>query len=83
MPAYALYKLQLCLCKLDCKLYTNIVQSLQYMDSENIPGVSLNGRATNSLKIPELKRWLDCRGASIKGNKADLVLRYCYRFHYT
>ena len=38
-------------------------------------GASLGGRDPSSLKIPMLKRWLVCRNAYIKGNKADLVLR--------
>ena len=53
---------------------------VQTMDSSNdttdIPEASLNGRDPASLKIPELKRWLDCRQASTKGKKADLVLRW-------
>ena len=40
-----------------------------------IPGVSLGGRKPSSLKIPELKQWLLCRGTSTKGKKADLVAR--------
>ena len=43
--------------------------------ADDIPGASLNGRDPSSLKIPELKRWLLCRGASVRGKKADLVLR--------
>ena len=42
---------------------------------ENVPGASLGGRDPGSLKVPELKRWLDCRNASTRGKKADLVLR--------
>ena len=45
-------------------------------DTTDIPGASLNGRDSASLKIPELKRWLDCRQASTRGKKADLVLRW-------
>ena len=41
----------------------------------NVPGASLNGREPSSLKIPELKRWLQCRQAPTKGKKADLVAR--------
>ncbi len=41
----------------------------------DIPGASLNGRDPSLLKVPELKRWLLCRGASVRGKKADLVLR--------
>ena len=42
---------------------------------DDIPGASLNGREPSALKIPELKRRLLCRGASVRGKKADLVLR--------
>ena len=31
-----------------------------------------------SLKIPELKHWLQCRRAFTKGLKADLVARYVF-----
>ena len=44
--------------------------------SENdVPGASLNGRKPEELTIPQLKRWLQCRNASVKGKKADLVTR--------
>jgi len=43
---------------------------------EDVPGASLGGRDVASLKMPELKRWLLCRRASVKGKKADLVMRY-------
>ena len=41
----------------------------------DIPGASLNGRNPANLTIPQLKRWLQCRGAPTKGKKADLVAR--------
>ena len=41
----------------------------------DVPGASLNGREPSALKIPELKRWLLCRGASVNGKKVDLILR--------
>lgn len=41
----------------------------------DIPGASLEGRAPENLKVKELQRWLLCRGASIKGKKADLIAR--------
>jgi hypothetical protein len=40
-----------------------------------IPGSELHGRDPATLKIPALKRWLECRGASTKGNKKNLVER--------
>ena len=43
---------------------------------DDVPGASLGGRNRETLKIPELKQWLLCRGASTKGKKADLVARY-------
>ena len=40
------------------------------------PGASLCGRDPSELKIPELKQWLACRGAPLKGKKSDLVARF-------
>ena len=45
------------------------------MKERDIPGASLGGRDPGQLKVPELKRWLLCRGASTKGKKADLAGR--------
>jgi len=42
---------------------------------EDVSGASLGGREVAALKVPELKRWLQCRRASVKGKKADLVAR--------
>ena len=39
----------------------------------DIPGASLKDRDPIELKVPELKRWLQCRGASVKGKKTDLI----------
>jgi len=47
----------------------------EFLDELDVPGASLNGRKPSSLKIPELKRWLQCRRAPTKGKKADLVAR--------
>ena len=41
----------------------------------DIPGASLNGKHPATLTVPQLKRWLQCRDASTKGKKADLVAR--------
>ena len=46
------------------------------LHEKDIPGASLNGRDPSSLKVPELKRWPICRGASTRENKPDLILRY-------
>ena len=45
------------------------------LHEEDVPGASLIGRDPKTLKVIELQRWLQCRGASIKGKKAELVLR--------
>ena len=45
------------------------------LEEKDIPGASLCGRDPSDLKIPELKRWLACRGTPLKGKKADLVTR--------
>ena len=46
------------------------------MHEDEVPGASLRGRDVGSLKITELKRWLQCRRTSTKGLNADLVARY-------
>ena len=46
------------------------------LQEEDIPGASLHGQDPSKLKIPELERWLACRGAPLKGKKADLVARF-------
>ena len=38
-----------------------------------ILGASLKGRQPNGLTVPELKRWLSCRGGTVCGTKADLM----------
>ena len=42
---------------------------------DDLPGASLNGRRPENVKVEELKQWLTCRGASVKGEKCDLVAR--------
>ena len=49
--------------------------STQNLCEEDVPGASLADRDPKTLKVVELQRWLQCRGASTKGKKADLVLR--------
>jgi len=43
------------------------------LGESDILGASLNGREPEDLKVIELKRWLDCRAASMKVKKADLI----------
>ena len=47
-----------------------------FLREDDVPGASLGGRDVGALKIPELKRWLQCQRASTKGSKADLIARY-------
>lgn len=48
------------------------------LKEEDIPGASLNGGDPGCLKVQELKWWLQCRGASVRGKKADLVKRLVF-----
>jgi len=45
------------------------------LKENDVPGASLKERDPSELKIPELKRWLQCRGASMKGKKINLIER--------
>ena len=44
-----------------------------YIQTCDIPDASLKGRQRNDPTVPELKRWLSCRGGTVHGAKADLV----------
>ena len=46
------------------------------LEEKDIPGALLCGRDPSELKILELKQWLACRGAPLKGKKSDLVARF-------
>ena len=45
------------------------------LTEDDIPGAALGARQPEELKVPELKHWLACRGASRTGLKAQLVQR--------
>ena len=45
------------------------------LKESDIPGTLLKERDPSELKISELKRWLQCRAASTKGKKTDLIER--------
>ena len=47
-----------------------------FLNEEQVTGASLRGRDVATLKVSELKRWLQCRRESTKGFKSDLVARY-------
>ena len=49
---------------------------MEFVEGNEFPGASLNGRSPAELKVPELKLWLTYRGAPTKGKKADLIERY-------
>ncbi|XP_022809544.1 uncharacterized protein LOC111346525 [Stylophora pistillata] len=43
---------------------------------EDIPGAKLRRENVEECTVPQLRRWLLCRGAKTSGKKADLVKRY-------
>ena len=45
------------------------------LEEEDVPGASLGDRLPEELTVPELKRWLACRGASRTGHKQQLIER--------
>ena len=47
------------------------------LSEKDIPGASLDGRKPENLKIAELKFWLACREAPLKGKKADNSSVFC------
>ena len=53
----------------------SVVAASYRLVNDDIPGASLKGRIPDDLTVPELKRWLACRGARRKGNKPELVHR--------
>ena len=61
--------------------YANVLADIRLTESD-VPGASLGVRSDGSFRkphelcVPELKRWLACRGARRTGNKAELVERY-------
>lgn len=53
-----------------------VARNAEYeLNESDVPGASLKGRNPGMLTVPELKRWLACRGALRGGRKADVVLR--------
>jgi len=40
------------------------------LSDQDIPGASLNGKDPTDLNIPQLKRWLACRGCSREWKEA-------------
>ena len=52
------------------KKLTNVV-----LTEEDVPGAKLT-KPFAACSVPELRRWLKCRGASVKGRKAELLERY-------
>ena len=52
-----------------------VVGSVYELCEADVRGASLRGRDPGLLTVPQLKRWLACRGASRRGRKADLAQR--------
>ena len=53
----------------------SVVAASYRLVDDDIRGASLRGRVPDDLTVPELKRWLACRGARRKGNMPELVQR--------
>ena len=45
------------------------------LTESDIPGASLDGKDPSELNVPQLKRWLNCRGAPVNGKKPELIQR--------
>ena len=45
------------------------------LTEDDVPGAAIGKRLPEKLKVPELKRWLACQGASRTGLKPKLVQR--------
>ena len=45
------------------------------LSEADVPCASLNGRNPADLTIPQLKCWLQCHDAPMKGKEANLVAR--------
>ena len=57
---------------------------------DDVPGAKFKYTTINEHSVIELKRWLECRGLPISGNKDELVKRYacsmfrlCLHCHFT
>ena len=46
------------------------------LSEEDIPGARIPRETVQQCSVPQLKRWLLCRGAKTTGNKKALVTRY-------
>jgi len=60
---------------LDNRLFEYLQDDIQLLKESDIPGASLNGKHPTEINIPQLKRWLICRGAPTTGNKPELIER--------
>lgn len=46
------------------------------LTEEDIPGAKLPRENAEECTVPQLRRWLLCRGAKTSGKKAELVKRF-------
>ena len=46
------------------------------LTAEDIPGAKLPRENAEECTVPQLRRWLSCRGAKTSGKKAELVKRF-------
>ena len=53
----------------------NMATSTAILSEFDVSSASLQRRDSGLMKVQELKRWLECRAASTKGRKLDLIAR--------
>ena len=46
------------------------------LTEKDVPGASFGNKKPEEYHNEQLKRWLRCRGASVKGNRKELLARY-------
>ena len=46
------------------------------LTEEDIPGAKLPRENAEECTVPQLRRWLSCKGAKTSGKKAELVKRF-------
>ena len=48
-------------------------EEIVMLTESDVPGASLNGKQPHELNVPQLKRWLACRGAPVTGKSQTLL----------
>lgn len=48
------------------------------LTEDDVPGASFKNKDPQVFHNEQLKRWLKCRGASVGGNRGELLTRYVF-----